>query len=140
VITGEGYTSSYLRFSVPDQKDQNQENKMQKEGKQFQTQIGDHVLTFETGKLAGLAGGALTLRVGDVMVFSTATMSSKIRQGIDFLPLSVDYEERMYAGGAYQVRSFVGKDVQERMRSSLPVLQIDHCDLSSQKIYATISR
>jgi len=59
---------------------------MQKEGKQFQTQIGDHVLTFETGKLAGLAGGALTLRVGDTMVFSTASMSSNIRQGIDFLP------------------------------------------------------
>lgn len=72
---------------------------MQKEGKQFQTQIGDHVLTFETGKLAGLAGGALTLRVGDTMVFSTASMSSNIRQGIDFLPLTVDYEERMYAGG-----------------------------------------
>lgn len=72
---------------------------MQKEGKQFQTQIGDQVLTFETGKLAGLAGGALTLQVGDTMVFSTATMSSNIRQGIDFLPLSVDYEERMYAGG-----------------------------------------
>ncbi len=72
---------------------------MQKEGKQFQTQIGDHVLTFETGKLAGLAGGSLTLRVGDTMVFSTASMSSKIRPGIDFLPLTVDYEERMYAGG-----------------------------------------
>ena len=56
-------------------------------------------ITVETGKLAGQAGGAVTLRVGDTVVFATATMGREPRQGIDFFPLSVDYEERMYAGG-----------------------------------------
>jgi polyribonucleotide nucleotidyltransferase len=68
-------------------------------GKQFQATIGSKVFTFETGKLAGQAGGAVTLRLGDTMVFASATMSSSVRTGTDFLPLTVDYEERMYAGG-----------------------------------------
>jgi polyribonucleotide nucleotidyltransferase len=55
--------------------------------------------TFETGKLAGLAGGAVTVRIGDTLVFASATMSTKPREGIDFFPLSVEFEERMYAGG-----------------------------------------
>jgi len=72
---------------------------MQPEGKQFITTIGDRAFTFETGRLAGQAGGAVTLRVGDSMVFAAATMSAGIRPGTDFFPLTVDYEERMYAGG-----------------------------------------
>lgn len=72
---------------------------MQAVGKQFNTTLGDQVFTFETGRLAGQAGGALTLRVGDTMIFAAATMSSTVRPGIDFFPLTVDYEERMYAGG-----------------------------------------
>ena len=67
--------------------------------RQFEATIGSKVFTFETGKLAGQAGGAVTLRVGDTMVFAAATMSETMRPGIDFLPLTVDYEERMYAGG-----------------------------------------
>ncbi|MBN2148341.1 MAG: polyribonucleotide nucleotidyltransferase [Anaerolineales bacterium] len=61
--------------------------------------VGGKTLTFETGKLAGLAGGAVTLRLGDTMMFASATISPEIRPGIDFFPLTVDYEERMYAGG-----------------------------------------
>ncbi len=72
---------------------------MQKEGQIFTTDLGNQTYTFETGKLAGLAGGSVTLRVGDTMVFATATISSNIRAGINFLPLTVDFEERMYAGG-----------------------------------------
>jgi polyribonucleotide nucleotidyltransferase len=53
----------------------------------------------ETGRLAGQAGGAVTVRTGDTMVFAAATMGGEPRQGIDFFPLTVDYEERMYAGG-----------------------------------------
>jgi polyribonucleotide nucleotidyltransferase len=53
----------------------------------------------ETGNLAGQAGGAVTVRLGDTVVFAAATMSDEPRQGIDFFPLTVDYEERMYAGG-----------------------------------------
>ncbi len=56
-------------------------------------------LIIETGKLAQQAGGAVTVRLGDTMVFATATMSKSARDGISFFPLSVDYEERLYAGG-----------------------------------------
>ncbi len=59
---------------------------------------GTRQITFETGKLAHQAGGALTVRMGDSMVFAAATMGN-IREGIDFFPLSVEYEERMYASG-----------------------------------------
>lgn len=65
----------------------------------FTAQVGGKTFTFETGTLAGQAGGAVTLRLGDTMVFAAATMSPEVRPGIDFFPLTVDYEERMYAGG-----------------------------------------
>ncbi len=55
-------------------------------------------LTIETGKLANLADGAVVLTVGDTVVLSTVA-TSKPREGIDFFPLTVDVEERMYAAG-----------------------------------------
>lgn len=72
---------------------------MQPNAYQFSTQVGNHTYIFETGKLAGQAGGSVTLRHGDSVLFAAATMSNEIREGIDFFPLSVEYEERMYAGG-----------------------------------------
>jgi len=72
---------------------------MQQQGKKFTTTVGNHEITFETGKLAGQASGALTARIGDAVIFAAVTMSTNIREGIDFLPLSVEYEEKMYAGG-----------------------------------------
>jgi polyribonucleotide nucleotidyltransferase len=72
---------------------------MQPEVKSYTTMVGNKQITLESGKLAPQAGGAVTLRIGDTVVFATATMGSEPRQGIDFFPLSVDYEERMYAGG-----------------------------------------
>ncbi|MBN1311174.1 MAG: polyribonucleotide nucleotidyltransferase [Anaerolineae bacterium] len=66
---------------------------------QFKTHIGEHEITIETGHLAGQAGGAVTIREGDTLVLATATMSQHIRESIDFFPLSVDYEERLYAAG-----------------------------------------
>jgi len=67
--------------------------------KQFNTIIGGQAVTIETGKLAGLAGGAVTLRSGDTLLLATATMSKEPREGIDFFPLTVDYEEKLYAAG-----------------------------------------
>ncbi len=72
---------------------------MKPEARQYQATVGGKLVTFETGRLASQAGGAVTVRLGDTMVFAAATMSSEVRQGIDFFPLTVDYEERMYAGG-----------------------------------------
>ena len=67
--------------------------------KQFTASVGGHSVVFETGKLAGQAGGAVTVRLGDSIVFAAATMGTKPREGQDFFPLTVEYEERMYAGG-----------------------------------------
>jgi polyribonucleotide nucleotidyltransferase len=72
---------------------------MQPESKKYSTTVGNKPITFETGKLAGQAGGAVTVQVGDTVMFAAVTMSSEVRQGTDFFPLTVDYEERMYAGG-----------------------------------------
>ncbi len=66
---------------------------------QFTAAIGDHPISIETGKLAGQAGGAVTLRCGDTLLLATATMSEEPREGVDFFPLTVDYEERLYAAG-----------------------------------------
>ena len=56
-------------------------------------------LTFETGQLAQLADGAVLARLGDTVVLTTAVASKGVREGIDFFPLTVDVEERMYAVG-----------------------------------------
>ncbi|MAS32794.1 MAG: polyribonucleotide nucleotidyltransferase [Anaerolineaceae bacterium] len=65
----------------------------------YTTEIGGKQLSIEVGRLAEQAGGAVLVRMGDTTVFATATMSSKPREGIDFFPLSVDYEEKLYAAG-----------------------------------------
>ncbi|MFZ0544151.1 MAG: polyribonucleotide nucleotidyltransferase [Candidatus Promineifilaceae bacterium] len=67
--------------------------------KTFTTQVGNEEIHISTGKLAEQAGGAVTIRVGDSQLLATATMSKGIREGLDFFPLSVDYEEKMYAAG-----------------------------------------
>jgi polyribonucleotide nucleotidyltransferase len=61
--------------------------------------VGEHSIVLETGKLARQAGGAVTARLGDTMVLSTATRSEAPRAGATFLPLSVDIEERMSSAG-----------------------------------------
>ena len=65
----------------------------------FEMQLGGRTLTVETGKLAQMANGACTLRYGDTVVLVTATNSSKPKEGIDFFPLSVDFEEKLYSAG-----------------------------------------
>ena len=60
----------------------------------FTTRLGNHDVTFATGKLAEQAGGSVTIRIGDSMLLATATMSKSIREGLDFFPLSVDFEEK----------------------------------------------
>ncbi|MCQ2353942.1 MAG: polyribonucleotide nucleotidyltransferase [Clostridia bacterium] len=67
--------------------------------KVFNYTFAGRPLSIETGKMAGLANGSCLVRYGDTAVLCCATASEKPRDGIDFLPLSVDYEERMYAAG-----------------------------------------
>src|SRR5258708_37741279 len=61
--------------------------------------VGDQEISFETGKLAKQADGAVVVRSGDTMVLATAQGRLEAREGADFFPLTFDVEERMYAAG-----------------------------------------
>lgn len=65
----------------------------------FQMELGGRTLVIESGKMAKQASGAVLVRYGDTAVLVTATQSAEPRQGIDFFPLTVDYEERLYSVG-----------------------------------------
>ena len=67
--------------------------------KVFNYTFAGRPLVVETGKLAGLANGSCLVRYGDTVILACATASAKPRDGIDFLPLSVDFEEKMYSVG-----------------------------------------
>ncbi len=65
----------------------------------YETVVAGRPLSLEFGKVAGLANGSVLVRYGDTVVVTAATASDKPRDGIDFFPLSIDYEEKMYAVG-----------------------------------------
>ena len=67
--------------------------------KEFKYELAGRPLVVKTGKIAGLANGAALVQYGETTVLATATASAAPRDGIDFLPLSVDYDEKMYAVG-----------------------------------------
>jgi len=77
---------------------------------QFSTDIAGRTLTIETGKLAQQAGGSCTVRYGDTVVLATAVMSKDVREGIDYFPLLVDYEERLYAAGKIKGSRFIKRE------------------------------
>ena len=62
-------------------------------------EIGGHPITLETGRLAQQAHGSVTITCGETILLATAVMSEQAREGIDFLPLTVEFEERLYAVG-----------------------------------------
>ena len=70
-----------------------------KDFKTFRTEIAGRPFVAEVGKMAQLAGGAVLARYGETEILCTATMSAKPRDGIDFFPLSVDFEEKLYSVG-----------------------------------------
>lgn len=78
--------------------------------KQFSTEWGGHTLTIEVGKYAPQAGGACTVRYGDTVVMATATMSDKTRDGIDYFPLTVDFDEKLYAAGIIKGSRFIKRE------------------------------
>ena len=65
----------------------------------YETTVGGKTIALETGSLAKLAGGAVTIHLGGAVILATATASKSPREGIDFFPLSVDFEEKIYAAG-----------------------------------------
>lgn len=75
----------------------------------FETNWGGKNLIIETGKLANQANGSCTVQYGDTLVLATAVMSVKARE-VDFLPLSVEYEERLYAAGKIKSSRFIKRE------------------------------
>ena len=65
----------------------------------YERMISGHLLSMEVGKVAGQADGAVLVRYGDTVVLVTACATQQPREGIDFFPLTIDYEERLYAAG-----------------------------------------
>ena len=65
----------------------------------FETELGGRKLIVENGKMAKQANGAVLVRYGDTVVLVAVTSSAEPREGVDFFPLTVDYEEKMYAAG-----------------------------------------
>jgi polyribonucleotide nucleotidyltransferase len=84
--------------------------------------VGDSQISFETGKLAKQAGGAVVVRAGDTMVLCTATVGSL--RDVDFLPLTVDIEERMYAAGKIP-GSFFRREGKSSEKATLTARMID---------------
>ena len=62
-------------------------------------EISGKTISIETGKLAGLADAAVTVTCGETVILATAVMNKSPREDVDFLPLTVDYEEKLYAAG-----------------------------------------
>ena len=67
--------------------------------KTYETELAGRKLVIETGKMAGLANGSVLVRYGDTCVMVNVTASKEPKEGIDFFPLSVDYEEKLYSVG-----------------------------------------
>ena len=67
--------------------------------KKHETTLAGRPLVVETGKFAGLANGSCIVRYGETTILATATASEKPRDGIDFFPLAVDFEEKLYSVG-----------------------------------------
>ena len=67
--------------------------------KSFTMDLAGRPLTVDVGRVAAQANGAAFMHYGETVVLSTATASEKPREGIDFFPLSVEYEEKMYSVG-----------------------------------------
>jgi len=78
--------------------------------KKFELEWGGKNLIIETGKFAGQANGSCTVRYGDTLVLATATMSGNQREGIDYFPLMVEYEEKLYAAGKIKGSRFIKRE------------------------------
>ena len=95
------------------------------EVKEFSVEIAGRTMTAKMGLLAEQAGGSVTLQYGDTVVFASATMSKNRREGQDWFPLFVDYEERFYAGGKIKGSRFIKREGRPSDRAILAGRVID---------------
>lgn len=92
---------------------------------QFTAEISGRTLTIETGKLAQQASGSCTVRYGDTVVLATAVMSKEVREAIDYFPLMVDYEERLYAAGKIKGSRFIKREGRASDEATLVARVVD---------------
>lgn len=78
--------------------------------RQFTHEIGGRTLTIEHGRVAGQADGAVTVQYGDTVVLATAVVSEKERDTVDYFPLLVDYDEKLYAAGKIKGSRFIKRE------------------------------
>ena len=90
----------------------------------FKTELAGRPLVIETGKMAQLANGECLVRYGDTVVHVAATASAKPRDGIDFFPLSVDFEEKLYSVGKIP-GSFLKREGRPSEKATLTCRMID---------------
>jgi len=98
---------------------------MSKKVETFSTQIGGKELKIETGLMAGRAHGACTVQYGDTVVLATACMSKTPREGVNFFPLMVDYDEKLYAAGKIKGSRFIKREGRPSDESILSGRMID---------------
>ena len=91
--------ASNLRLHLPEEREARHMSTMVSGKSTVNVTVGRNDMSFETGKLAKQADGAVVVRSGDTMVLATAQGRTEAREGADFFPLTVDVEERMYAAG-----------------------------------------
>src|SRR5439155_1665175 len=102
--------------------------------------IGQNLLRLETGKLAKQAHGAVTVRYGDSVVLVTACRAANAREGIDFLPLTVDYREYTYASGRIPGGFFKreGKPAEKEVSEAQVVQALETAHAAIKQIVAGI--
>ncbi len=93
--------------------------------KTFETQWGGKALRIQTGKYANQANGACVVQYGDTVVLATAVMSETTRDGIDFFPLMVEFEEKLYAAGRIKGSRFIKKEGRPSDEAILTARYID---------------
>lgn len=91
----------------------------------YEVDFAGEKLVFETGKLAGLAEGSITLTYGETVVLATAVVADVLREGVDFFPLLVDYEERFYAAGKISGSRFIKREGRPSEAAILAARKID---------------
>src|SRR3989344_3221320 len=94
--------------------------------KTFRTDFVGKELIIETGKLALQANGSCTVRYGDTVVLATATMGG-IREGIDYFPFSVEYEEKLYAAGKIKGSRWIKREGRPSDEAVLTGRLVDRC-------------
>ncbi len=94
--------------------------------KTFKTDLADKELIIETGEFAQQANGSCTVRYGDTVVLATAVMGG-VREGVDYFPLSVDYEERLYAAGKIKGSRWIKREGRPTDEAILTSRLVDRC-------------